>query len=594
MAKPIRRFPLTTWMLIWLWSVLVGGYALASLTIGPGPLLTVFADFAQCLAAMFACAGLLWNWKTPEKRTRTFFALIALGCATWLAGQIIWTYFEVVLHKDVLDLFVGDVLFFLHPVPIMAALALKPHDRREGLNVHTGRIDLLFLLVWWVYLYFFVVIPWQYVSPNTTRYGWDYNHLALIENAVLTLGFAVLLTRAKGEWRDAYSHFFSASLLYAIGSFITNQAMDTGAYYSGSAFDLPIVASLLWYGTAGIMAHRTNPQSEETVNPYFENKWVSRVARLAILSIPLMAIWCLWLSPDAHAIRMFRIAVTQITLIVVALLLYFRQRLVDRDRKRLLEESRQAYEHLKHFQAQMIQTEKLVSLGQLAAGAAHEINNPLTGILGYSDILADDQTLGGRQRALAEKVRALAKRIQALVTNLLSFARRVPFEKIHLDVNHVLDTALHLSNLDLRAQKIAAEVISDADLPPIYGDANQVLQVFFNLISNAADALEEAGGGSLVVRTSHKDSRVIIEFSDTGPGIKSPSQVFDPFFTTKPVGKGTGLGLSICYGIVQEHGGTISCFNRPEGGATFVVAFPAAPPATSPQEKPLEAVSSAD
>jgi signal transduction histidine kinase len=101
-----------------------------------------------------------------------------------------------------------------------------------------------------------------------------------------------------------------------------------------------------------------------------------------------------------------------------------------------------------------------------------------------------------------------------------------------------------------------------------------VLQVFFNLISNAVDALEEVGGGKLVIRTSHADGKLLIEFSDSGPGIKSPQHVFDPFFTTKPVGKGTGLGLSICYGIVQEHGGRIECFNRPEGGATFLVEFP--------------------
>ena len=105
-----------------------------------------------------------------------------------------------------------------------------------------------------------------------------------------------------------------------------------------------------------------------------------------------------------------------------------------------------------------------------------------------------------------------------------------------------------------------------------------MLQVFFNLISNAVDALEEIGGGRLTIRTKHSDSRITIEFSDTGPGIKAPQQVFDPFFTTKPVGKGTGLGLSICYGIMQEHGGRIECYNRPEGGATFVVEFPTTAP----------------
>jgi two-component system, NtrC family, sensor kinase len=229
---------------------------------------------------------------------------------------------------------------------------------------------------------------------------------------------------------------------------------------------------------------------------------------------------------------------------------------------------------LKHFQAQMVQTEKLVSLGQLAAGAAHEINNPLTGILGYSDLLVDDPALGERQRVVAEKIRTLARRIKTLVTSLLSFARRVPSEKLHLDLNQVIVTALHLSNLDLRGKHIQVETYPATDLPAIRGDANQVLQVFFNLISNAVDALEEIGGGKLMIRTTHVASRITIEFSDTGPGIKSPQQVFDPFFTTKPVGKGTGLGLSICYGIMQEHGGRIACYNRPEGGATFVVEFP--------------------
>jgi len=287
-----------------------------------------------------------------------------------------------------------------------------------------------------------------------------------------------------------------------------------------------------------------------------------------------MALWSLWSTRNPPDVRMFRIGVTQVTLLLAALLIAMRQRLVDHDRLRLLEQSHESFQNLKHFQAQMVQTEKLVSLGQLAAGAAHEINNPLTGILGYSDLLVDDPSLGERQRVVAEKIRTLSRRIKTLVTSLLSFARRVPSEKLALDLNQVIASALHLSNLDLRGKHIQVQNEADPELPNIFGDANQVLQVFFNLISNAVDALEEVGGGKLVIRTSHADGKLFIEFSDTGPGIKSPQQVFDPFFTTKPVGKGTGLGLSICYGIVQEHGGRIECFNRPEGGATFLVEFP--------------------
>ncbi len=563
------------WALTLSWVLLVGSYTVAALTVHNGPGLTAFGDVVQCLAAMFACGGLILNWRTTEKRTRVFWVLLALGCFAWLVGQTIWTYFEVDLRQSVPNPFIGDVILFLHPVPMIGALALKPHDKRDDLNVHIGYLDFSLLLVWWVYLYLFIVIPWQYVAPNVLAYGWSYDHLAAIENLSLVVGFAVLITKARGAWKEVYAHLFSASLLYAAGSYITNRAIDRMDYYTGSPFDLPLVASFVWFGTAGIMAYRLKPPREVSASDGDRSKiWAARLAMTAVFSIPLMALWSLWSTRNPPDVRMFRIGVTQVTLMVAALLIAMRQRLVDHDRIRLLEQSHESFENLKHFQAQMVQTEKLVSLGQLAAGAAHEINNPLTGILGYSDLLVDDPALGERQRVVAEKIRTLSRRIKTLVTSLLSFARRVPSEKLALDLNQVIASALHLSNLDLRGKHIQVQNEADPDLPHIYGDANQILQVFFNLISNAVDALEEVGGGKLVIRTSHDQEKLSIEFSDSGPGIKSPQQVFDPFFTTKPVGKGTGLGLSICYGIVQEHGGRIECFNRPEGGATFVVEFP--------------------
>ncbi|MFZ3331273.1 MAG: HAMP domain-containing sensor histidine kinase [Candidatus Acidiferrales bacterium] len=567
------------WALTGAWGLLVGGYCIAALTVSNGRGLTAFGDITQCAVALFACAGLFLNSFSSEKRTRVFWILLGLGCAAWLVGQSIWTYFEVVLRKDVPNPFVGDVILFLHPVPMIGALALKPHDKRDDLNVHIGYLDFSLLLIWWVYLYLFVVIPWQYIAPNVLAYGWSYDHLAAVENLLLTAGFAYLITQARGRWREVYAHLFSASLLYAAGSYITNRAIDRLDYYTGSPFDLPLVASFVWFGTAGIVAYRLKPPRETVAaRPDHAKKWGSALAMTAVFSIPVMALWSLWRSANPPDVRIFRVSVTQVALLVAALLIALRQRLVDHDRLRLLEGSRESLENLKHFQAQMVQTEKLVSLGQLAAGAAHEINNPLTGILGYSDLLVDDPALGERQRVVAEKIRTLARRIKTLVTSLLSFARRVPSEKLHLDLNQVIASALHLSNLDLRGKHIQVETYPDVDLPVIRGDANQVLQVFFNLISNAVDALEEIGGGRLTIRTKHSDSRITIEFSDTGPGIKAPQQVFDPFFTTKPVGKGTGLGLSICYGIMQEHGGRIECYNRPEGGATFVVEFPTTAP----------------
>ena len=303
--------------------------------------------------------------------------------------------------------------------------------------------------------------------------------------------------------------------------------------------------------------------------------WPARLALIAVFSMPLMAIYASLSRQAPPAVRNFQIAVTQIALVVAGLLVFARQRLVDRDRERLLKASQDALENLRHLQSQMVQTEKLVSLGQLAAGAAHEINNPLTGILGYTDLLASEGGLTEKQQALADKTAALARRIKTLVANLLSFARRVPPEVALLDIAEVITSALNLSSLDMRGKGIHTEFAAPESLPPVRGDANQLMQVFFNLVDNAIDALEEVDGGTLTIRATHKESKVILEFSDTGPGIKSPNHVFDPFFTTKPVGKGTGLGLSISYGIIQEHGGKIECFNRRGGGATFRITLPA-------------------
>jgi len=591
----LRRLLAPSWAILGSWVILLGSYSIVSLTVTKGPGLTAFGDISQCLAALFACVGLLMNSFSPARRTKAFWLLLAFGCGAWLVGQMIWTYFEVVRRQTVPNPFLGDVILFLHPVPMMWALALRPHDRRDDVNFHIGYLDFSLILVWWVYLYLFVVIPWQYITPNVVNYGLSYDHLAAVENVVLTIGFAVLLGRAKRAWREVYAHLFSASLLYAAGSYIVNRAIDSQDYYTGSPYDLPLIASFLWFGTAGLTAYRLKPIRETIPAPNESaNRWPARVAMAAVVSIPLMALWSLRYSPNREATRIFRIGVTQVTLLVVTVLAFFRQRIVDHDRLRLIQNSRESFENLKHFQAQMIQTEKLVSLGQLAAGAAHEINNPLTGILGYSDLLADDRSLDDRQRVVADKIRVLARRIKTLVTSLLSFARRVPSEKGHLDLNQVLMSALHLSNLDLRGKKVEIETLADIDMPPVRGDANQILQVFFNLMSNAVDALEEVGGGKLLIRTSHNDERAIIEFSDSGPGIKSPHQVFDPFFTTKPVGKGTGLGLSICYGIVQEHGGRIECFNRPEGGATFIVELPVFVNDETRFESPEEIVSKSE
>ena len=199
----------------------------------------------------------------------------------------------------------------------------------------------------------------------------------------------------------------------------------------------------------------------------------------------------------------------------------------------------------------------------------------LPAILGFSDLLADDMTLTEKARGIAAKIRDQARRTKTLVGNLLSFARQVPAERTLLDINTVVTNAMQLRALDLRSSKTRIELQLESVLPGVRGDGNQLMQVFFNIINNAVDAMESHEGGVLTIKTIRDRGNVIVLFSDTGPGIKEPHRVFDPFYTTKPVGKGTGLGLSICFGIVQEHGGKILCYNGQMGGAVFRVELPA-------------------
>jgi signal transduction histidine kinase len=572
-------------------ALVVFGYACAGAFLHPGARLTAAGDVGQCLAAVLATIGLAAPAISTRRKTRTFWWLWSFSCLLWLGGQVAWTYFEVGLRQEVPNPFLGDVVYFLRAVPIMGALALRPHDARKGVSVHIAYLDSALLLFWWVYLYVFAVIPWQYIAPDTARYGVSYDYLEAIENGIIAAGLAYLFISARTNWRAVYLHLLGASLMFAAGAVLIDVAIDRNVYYTGSVYDLPLVIGLVWMGFAGVYARHLDPVTEpDSHGSPASGAWVSAVAFMAVLSMPVFTMWNIWYSTLPRPVKIFRTGITQCAILVGIFFIFLRQRWADRDRSRLLEGSQRSFETLKNLQSQMIQAEKLVSVGQLAAGAAHEINNPLTGILGYSDLLMDDPTLSDKHRARIDKIRTLARRIEGLTGGLLSFARRVPPEKCLLDINASVATAIHLSNLDLKQKSIHVDLRTQDALPQVRGDGNQILQVFFNLIDNAIDALEEVGGGTLIIQTGIHDASVLIEFSDTGPGIQSPGQVFDPFFTTKPVGEGTGLGLSICYGIIQEHGGRIQCFNRAEGGATFLVELPIArvtPPADPSALEPL-------
>ncbi len=256
------------------------------------------------------------------------------------------------------------------------------------------------------------------------------------------------------------------------------------------------------------------------------------------------------------------------------------------ERTLLYEETRQAYDNLRRTQEQLLHSEKLAAVGQLISGVAHELNNPLTAILGYSQLLTSSGQVGPQALGYTEKLYKQAQRTHRIVQNLLSFARQHKPERIPVRLNAAIEETLALRDYDLRMSKIRVHLDLAVDLPETPADPHQLQQVFLNLINNAVDAiLEKSEEGDLWVRTGVENGHIFVEFTDSGAGVKDTSRVFDPFYTTKPVGKGTGLGLSICYGIVTEHGGTIRVKNSPPRGATFRIELPEAKDAGSIDNK---------
>ncbi|MBN2023030.1 MAG: cache domain-containing protein [Pirellulales bacterium] len=227
---------------------------------------------------------------------------------------------------------------------------------------------------------------------------------------------------------------------------------------------------------------------------------------------------------------------------------------------------------------QIHRSEQLASVGRLAAGVAHEINNPLTGVLAFADLMREKENLDDQDREDLDVIIRETKRVREIVRGLLDYARETPSVKKVLNVNDVIRQMTRLLGNREAFQHVNIVEILDDNLPPINGDQNQLQQVLLNLALNACEAMTE--GGTLVIATSLADHRVVIEVTDTGCGIAPEhlDKIFDPFFTTKPVGKGTGLGLSVSSAIVQQHDGTLEVRSSPGKGTTFSIALPVVQP----------------
>ncbi len=231
----------------------------------------------------------------------------------------------------------------------------------------------------------------------------------------------------------------------------------------------------------------------------------------------------------------------------------------------------------RELRARLLETERLAAIGELVAGVAHEVNNPLGSISAFAQLLLRDPALSAEHRESIEVIRSETQRASQVVRDLLAFARRAPAERSAVDVNELVERSLRLRGFQLTSARVQAVSELDPSIPAIEADGRQLQQVLLNLITNAIQAMVPRGNGTLIVRTRHADGVVTIEVGDTGPGVPlhARAHIFEPFFTTKPEGEGTGLGLSVSYGIIASHGGEIRLADTaPGAGATFIVTLP--------------------
>jgi two-component system NtrC family sensor kinase len=230
------------------------------------------------------------------------------------------------------------------------------------------------------------------------------------------------------------------------------------------------------------------------------------------------------------------------------------------------------------LQSKLAHSEKMATIGRLVSGVAHEVNNPLAAILGFTDLLLENPAVPDSAREDLKIILQETQRTKDIVQDLLSFARQRPVQRELVQINNVLRQTIKLRSYDFASHGVEVEEDFEPSLAFTLGDAQQLQQVFLNILNNAYDAVQESGQrGHIRISTKQRGESVEVAISDNGTGIVDPQRIFDPFYTTKQVGKGTGLGLSICYGIVRAHGGEIQCWNNGAApGSTFLVRVPVA------------------
>jgi signal transduction histidine kinase len=534
----------------------------------------------------------LQNALRSHGEVRAFWMMLCLGSAMWLSSQMVWSIYELGFRRPLPDSPLVDFLLFLKLVPLTAAAFLDPQKSRDLRLRAFGLLDLAILIIYAFYLFVFFVYAYRMLPGGLDVYNSRFNIADAIGNLLLATLTGLAFFRERGPWRPVFRLYFLGALVYAVGSSMNDVTIDQRIYYTGSLFDLPLVAGMAGFAWMCLAARpllsdegTDQEASSATGEPSRPFKFLSsHLAMLVTVSTPAIGLWLLATHSGSEPFFTFRLDITLLTILLLALLLSLKQDLLSANLVGSLQSLSHTYSSIDRFKDHLVQSEKLATLGESVASVAHQIGDSMIRIQEQASLITTRGGSESRSGALAAKIGHYAQRTDSLAENMQRFAQEAPLQLAPVAVKPLLETALHLSRIS-KMSNLRVVLREENQTPSVLGDSSQLLHVFLQIISNAMDALQEVGGGELLISISPCEPQVCIQFADSGPGIQHPQRVFEPFFTTKPVGQGTGLGLSTCYGIIRQHNGDISCGNRLEGGAFFTLFLPSSTaPLADPQD----------
>jgi diguanylate cyclase (GGDEF)-like protein len=314
--------------------------------------LAAFGDILQNVILAGATLVALLNIRKTSGKARGFWMLFSLGLGMWLVSQVMWTYVEVYQRHATPNPFFGDVILFLHIVPMMAAVAIQPHRPQNDRSVSAGTLDFALLLIWWLFLYLFFVIPWQYVQLNEAVYGRSFDLLYVSEELVLAGGLLVVRRQSQGVWRRVYLHLLAATVLYCVASLVASEAIDLHRYYTGSLFDVPLVLAMFWFLRIGFL-------QPEDANGDLDNErtrgygiWKARLAMVTVFITPIMLAWA-QLENAPQRVRTYRLLLTVAVMVTMGGLVFLKQHLLDKELLNLLRLSRQNLEEVSRLKDEL-------------------------------------------------------------------------------------------------------------------------------------------------------------------------------------------------------------------------------------------------